>query len=75
MLQWFMRFPEFAEFTEFLFHLGKTPMWQGFMRWEAPNGNGLRLVSELIKIEVEYVLSILSHLLQQLAGNLLLQYL
>ena len=26
MLQWFIRFPEFAEFTEFLFHLGKTPM-------------------------------------------------
>ena len=24
MLQWFIRFPEFAEFTEFLFHLGKT---------------------------------------------------
>ena len=27
MLQWFIRFPEFAEFTEFLFHLGKTPMF------------------------------------------------
>ena len=26
MLQWFIRFPEFAEFTEFLFHFGKTPM-------------------------------------------------
>ena len=26
MLQCFIRFPEFAEFTEFLFHLGKTPM-------------------------------------------------
>ena len=26
MLQWFIRFPEFAEFTEFLFHLAKTPM-------------------------------------------------
>ena len=24
MLQWFIRFPEFAEFGEFLFHLGKT---------------------------------------------------
>ena len=23
MLQWFIRFPEFAEFSEFLFHLGK----------------------------------------------------
>ena len=27
MLQCFIRFPEFAEFSEFLFHLGKTPMW------------------------------------------------
>ena len=26
MLQWFIRFPEFAEFSEFLFHLGKTPL-------------------------------------------------
>ena len=26
MLQWFIRFPEFAEFTAFLFHLGKTLM-------------------------------------------------
>ena len=25
MLQWFIRFPEFAEFSEFLFHLEKTP--------------------------------------------------
>ena len=25
-LQWFIRFPEFAEFSEFLFHLGKTPL-------------------------------------------------
>ena len=24
MLQWFIKFPEIAEFTEFLFHLGKT---------------------------------------------------
>ena len=24
MLQWFIRFPEFSEFIEFLFHLGKT---------------------------------------------------
>ena len=24
MLQWFIRFPEFVEFSEFLFHLGKT---------------------------------------------------
>ena len=24
MLQWFTRFPEFTEFSEFLFHLGKT---------------------------------------------------
>ena len=26
MLQWFIRFPEFAEFTEFLIHLGQTPL-------------------------------------------------
>ena len=26
MLQWFIRFPEFAEFSEFLFYLGKNPM-------------------------------------------------
>ena len=26
MLQWFIRFPEFVEFGEFLFHLGKTPL-------------------------------------------------
>ena len=24
MLQWFISFPEFAEFTEILFYLGKT---------------------------------------------------
>ena len=28
MHQWFVRFSEFAEFSEFLFHLGKTPMFQ-----------------------------------------------
>ena len=27
MLQCSIRFPEFTEFSEFLFHLGKTPMW------------------------------------------------
>ena len=26
MLQWFITFPEFAEFTEFLLNLGKTPI-------------------------------------------------
>ena len=26
MLHWFIRFPEFAEITEFPLHLGKTPM-------------------------------------------------
>ena len=26
MFQWFIRFPEFVEFTEFPFHLGKTPI-------------------------------------------------
>ena len=26
MLQWFIRFPEFAELTEFLFHLRKSPL-------------------------------------------------
>ena len=26
MFQWFIRFPEFAEFIEFLIHLGKTPI-------------------------------------------------
>ena len=26
MLGWFIRFPEFAEFTEFPFNLGKTPI-------------------------------------------------
>ena len=25
MLQWFIRFPEFADFSEYLFHLGTTP--------------------------------------------------
>ena len=28
MVQWFTSFPEFAEFSEFLFHLGKTPLCQ-----------------------------------------------
>ena len=28
MLQWFITFPEFGKFTEFLIHLGKTPMAQ-----------------------------------------------
>ena len=28
MIQWFVRFPEFAEFTEFLFHLVRTQMEQ-----------------------------------------------
>ena len=28
MLQWFLSFPEFAEFTEILFYLGKTQMKQ-----------------------------------------------
>ena len=28
MLQCFIRFPEFAEFTEFLIHLGKTPLFE-----------------------------------------------
>ena len=27
MLQWFIRSPEYAEFIEFLFHLGKTPFY------------------------------------------------
>ena len=27
MLQWFMRFPEFAEFIEFPFHLEKIPLF------------------------------------------------
>ena len=27
MIQWFIRFPEVAEFTEFPFHLGTTPMF------------------------------------------------
>ena len=26
MLEWFIGFPEFAEFTEFSFPLGKTPI-------------------------------------------------
>ena len=26
MLQWFIRFSEFAEFSEFQFHLGKTAL-------------------------------------------------
>ena len=26
MFQWFIRFPEFTEFIEFLIHLGKTPL-------------------------------------------------
>ena len=30
MLQWFIRFPEFAEFSEFPFHLGKTPIARQF---------------------------------------------
>ena len=25
-VQWFIRFPEFADFTEFMFHLGKIPL-------------------------------------------------
>ena len=28
MLQWFINFPEFAEFFELLFYLGKTPLKQ-----------------------------------------------
>ena len=27
MLEWFIKFPEFTEYTEFQFHLGKTPLW------------------------------------------------
>ena len=27
MLQWFISFPEFADFTEILFYLGKTQMF------------------------------------------------
>ena len=35
MLQWFIRFLDFAEFTEFLLHLGKTPIEFSFnfFRW------------------------------------------
>ena len=35
MLQWFVSFPEFIEFSEFLFHLGKTPMsWKAQIFFE-----------------------------------------
>ena len=27
MIQWYIRFPEFAKLSEFLFHLGKTPLY------------------------------------------------
>ena len=30
MLQWFIRFPEFAEFTGFLFDLGKAPLLEKY---------------------------------------------
>ena len=30
MLQWFISFPEFAEFTEILFYLGKTQFRREF---------------------------------------------
>ena len=33
MLQWFISFPEFAEFTEILFYLGKTHMTK-LDQWE-----------------------------------------
>ena len=33
MLQWFARFPEFAEFTEFLFYLEKTPLKHRAFSW------------------------------------------
>ena len=32
MLRWFIRFPELAEFSEFLFHLGKAPMYRSLWR-------------------------------------------
>ena len=33
ILQWFISFPEFAEFSEFLFHLGKTPLSEVTLKW------------------------------------------
>ena len=33
MLQWFIRFPEFAEFIEFPFHLEKTSMPWNEVMW------------------------------------------
>ena len=44
MLQWFIRYPEFAELSEFPFHLGRTPMghknlriWGNQMAWIPPS--------------------------------------
>ena len=33
MLQGFIRFSEFAEFTEFVIHLGKTPIKADWVQW------------------------------------------
>ena len=43
MLQWFIKFPEFAEFNEFLFHLGKTPV-KNILEKKLPNRQIIRLI-------------------------------
>ena len=47
MLQWFIRFPELAEFTEFLFHLGK-------LQWTAWFNRKDHLWSEWIPIHKQW---------------------
>ena len=50
MLQWFLRFPEFAEFSELLFHLGKTPLYQSCSR--SSNAKNVNLLILLLHIDL-----------------------
>ena len=44
MVQWFIRFPGVAKFTEFLFHLSKTPICT-----EASSVSGLNSKKKIIE--------------------------
>ena len=46
MLQWLTRFPEFAEFSEFLFHLGKTPIYHSLTSGWSKGGTPARLPTD-----------------------------
>ena len=54
MLQWFIRFLEFAEFTEFLIHLGETPM-----TLNPTQSIGVKnLLSQSYRVNSQYVLKV-----------------